>query len=67
VIFATEATVEGEITSEPRGENGFGYDPIFYYPAYGGTLAEQSDERKLAVAHRGQAFRRVAAWLQRAR
>jgi XTP/dITP diphosphohydrolase len=63
VLFTAEATVEGEITPTPRGTNGFGYDPIFYYPPYGGTLAEQDNERKLAVAHRGKAFRALRRWL----
>jgi XTP/dITP diphosphohydrolase len=55
--FACEATVEGEIATEPRGTNGFGYDPIFFYPPYGLTLGEAADEAKLAVSHRGAAFR----------
>jgi XTP/dITP diphosphohydrolase len=61
--FVTEATVEGEVTSEPRGTHGFGYDPIFFYPPYGCTLAEVTGDRKLAVAHRGKAFRAFRAWL----
>ena len=48
---------------EPRGVNGFGYDPIFLYPPYGRTLAEVDDEQKLRVAHRGHAFRNLAKWL----
>lgn len=63
VRFHTEATVEGEITDHPCGEHGFGYDPIFFYPPYGRTLAEVESERKLAVAHRGQAFTRFRGWL----
>lgn len=63
VRFQTEATVEGEITDQPRGANGFGYDPIFFYPPYGSTLAEVDADRKLAVAHRGKAFARFRAWL----
>lgn len=62
-LFAFEATVEGEIAAEPLGAFGFGYDPIFFFPPYGTTLANVSDERKLAVAHRGKAFRQLAAWL----
>jgi XTP/dITP diphosphohydrolase len=62
--FTCEATVEGEIAPEPRGVNGFGYDPIFYYPPYGRTLGETNDAEKLAVAHRGKAFRQFAAWLR---
>jgi XTP/dITP diphosphohydrolase len=64
VMFETRGTVEGEIASEPRGSAGFGYDPIFHYPAYGRTLAEVDEEEKLRVAHRGQAFRRLAEWFR---
>ena len=63
ILFETTATVEGEIAAEPRGSNGFGYDPIFYYPPYRSTLAEVTEDAKLAVAHRGQAFRSLASWL----
>jgi XTP/dITP diphosphohydrolase len=63
-VFTCEATVEGELTDRPRGEYGFGYDPIFFYPPYGCTLAEVSGDRKLAVAHRGTAFAQLAAWLR---
>jgi XTP/dITP diphosphohydrolase len=61
--FEAEATVEGEIAAAPAGTHGFGYDPIFYYPPFGATLAEVDEARKLAVAHRGQAFRRLGAFL----
>jgi XTP/dITP diphosphohydrolase len=63
VIYETTGIVEGEIASTPRGNRGFGYDPIFFYPPYGSTLAEVTDEEKVAVAHRGKAFRQLAAWL----
>jgi XTP/dITP diphosphohydrolase len=65
VLFTTEATVEGEIADAPKGAFGFGYDPIFFYPPYGCTLGEVDGERKLAVAHRGKAFRKFRAWLTR--
>jgi XTP/dITP diphosphohydrolase len=65
IVYEARGTVEGEIAHEPRGERGFGYDPIFYFPPYDATLAEVADEAKLAVAHRGQAFRALAAWLRR--
>ena len=58
VLFETQGTVEGRIASEPKGEGGFGYDPIFLYPPFGCTLAEAGD-RKSAVSHRGAAFRRL--------
>ena len=61
--FATRGTVEGQIAPEPRGSEGFGYDPIFLYPPYGQTLGEVAGVRKLAVVHRGQAFRAFRAWL----
>jgi XTP/dITP diphosphohydrolase len=63
LVFETTGTIEGEISAAPRGSGGFGYDPIFYYPPYGLTLAETSGEQKLRVAHRGQAFRKLAVWL----
>ena len=62
VLFETSGVIEGRIAGEPKGETGFGYDPIFYYPPFGGTLAEAGD-RKSAVSHRGQAFRSLRAFL----
>jgi XTP/dITP diphosphohydrolase len=63
VVYETTGVVEGEIAAAPRGLGGFGYDPIFVYPPYGKTLAEVTDPEKIAVAHRGIAFRRFAQWL----
>jgi XTP/dITP diphosphohydrolase len=54
---------QGFILDEPRGENGFGYDPIFWHPGYGKSLAELTTEEKNAVSHRGQSFRALAKWL----
>ena len=65
VVFEMRGVVEGEIASSARGTAGFGYDPIFFYLPYGCTLAEVSEEAKIAVAHRGHAFRALAAWLTR--
>ena len=64
VVFETRGVVEGEIARTPSGEGGFGYDPIFYYPPFGRTLGDVSQREKLAVAHRGHAFRALAAWLK---
>jgi XTP/dITP diphosphohydrolase len=64
-VFATRGTIEGEIAPLPRGDAGFGYDPIFYYPAYARTLGEVTEAEKLRVAHRGVAFRHLAEWLAR--
>lgn len=52
-------SVEGEILEEPRGTGGFGYDPLFYYPPFGCTFGEASEERKSEVSHRGQAVRKM--------
>ena len=49
--------IHGELLREARGENGFGYDPIFYYPPFGMTTAEMSPDDKNQVSHRGQALR----------
>jgi XTP/dITP diphosphohydrolase len=49
-------TVEGRIIDDARGGGGFGYDPLFYYPPFGCTFGEASDEQKLSVSHRGQAL-----------
>jgi len=59
ILFEANGTVEGEIASEPRGTNGFGYDPIFFYPPFGCTLAELDRDRKAQVSHRGKAFRQL--------
>ena len=64
LLFETTGVVEGEIGDTPRGVSGFGYDPIFYYPPYRQTFGEVTDEQKLAVAHRGHAFRKLAEWLR---
>jgi XTP/dITP diphosphohydrolase len=63
VRFESRGTVEGEIAVAPSGDGGFGYDPIFFYPPYGRTLAELSSDDKRAVAHRGHAFRAFAKWV----
>jgi len=57
--------VEGEILFNPRGEGGFGYDPLFWYDPMGKTLAEMSAEEKNAISHRGAAVRQLAARLAR--
>lgn len=56
--------VEGEINDHMLGENGFGYDPIFYYPPYKTTLANVSEEMKNAISHRGVALRQCVAYLK---
>lgn len=53
----TQATMEGRIGYEIKGENGFGYDPIFYLPEFGKSSAEISPEQKNKISHRGKALR----------
>ena len=55
-VKTTEGTIEGRIGNEEKGENGFGYDPIFYVPEFGCTTAELSEEQKNEISHRGKAL-----------
>jgi XTP/dITP diphosphohydrolase len=66
VIRTFDGVVEGEILEQERGAGGFGYDPLFFYPPYGCTLAEVDALRKLDVSHRGQALRAMFAYLSTA-
>lgn len=63
IVFETRGVIEGRLAPRPAGVAGFGYDPIFFYPPYGRTLAEVSPEEKAAVSHRGQAFRALRDFL----
>ncbi len=56
-VLSTRQTMEGRIAYEERGENGFGFDPIFLVPPYDETSAELTDEGKNAISHRGKAMR----------
>ncbi|WP_461828648.1 RdgB/HAM1 family non-canonical purine NTP pyrophosphatase [Aquifex sp.] len=60
----TEGEVIGEITREPRGDKGFGYDPIFKPEGYDKTMAELSPEEKDRISHRGKALRRLVELLK---
>ena len=66
-----EARCEGLITTEPAGSNGFGYDPIFFYPPYNKTFAQITGEEKNRISHRGKAlaelkseFDKVLIWIR---
>ncbi|MCU0242979.1 MAG: RdgB/HAM1 family non-canonical purine NTP pyrophosphatase [Vicinamibacteria bacterium] len=63
LLFSVVETVEGRISDAPRGANGFGYDPLFFYPPYGKTFGEISPEAKARVSHRGKAFARLRQFL----
>ncbi|MET0212407.1 MAG: non-canonical purine NTP pyrophosphatase [Vicinamibacterales bacterium] len=63
ILFETEAWIAGEVADSPRGDKGFGYDPLFFYPPQGKTTGEMTIEEKSAVSHRARAFRDFARWL----
>lgn len=63
--FFIEGRVKGYIYWEPKGDNGFGYDPIFYYPPYNCTFGELSSEEKNKISHRAQAFLKAKDLLER--
>lgn len=64
-IVKTEGVMEGIIGYQLAGENGFGYDPIFYLPEFGASSAEISPEQKNAVSHRGKALRMMQEELKK--
>ena len=63
VLQTFHGAVEGEILRAPRGTNGFGYDPLFYYPPFACSFAELAPEQKFAVSHRGIALRNLLNFL----
>ena len=63
VLLEATGAVEGVIARAPAGQNGFGYDPVFFVPRLGRTAAELPPERKNEISHRGQAVRRFARLL----
>lgn len=63
-VETVRGTIEGQIAHEISGENGFGYDPIFYVPEYGCTTAEMDPEKKNVLSHRGNALRAMRAIIE---
>jgi XTP/dITP diphosphohydrolase len=63
IAFESRGVVEGTIAPAPKGSNGFGYDPIFFYPPLNCTLAEVTGDAKAQVSHRGAAFRQFKEYL----
>ncbi len=63
IVFETTGVVDGCIAKTPAGRNGFGYDPIFFYPPLGCTLAQVTAKQKIAVSHRGHSFRKLQIFL----
>lgn len=64
-ILTSQGVIEGRIAHKPAGEEGFGYDPIFYVPDFHATTAELTPEQKNAVSHRGKALRAMKRKLSR--
>lgn len=64
IVYEAHGTVQGELATEPRGSNGFGYDPIFFYPPLNRTLAELDSIEKSTVSHRGKAFGQLREFLR---
>lgn len=63
LIRTFRGEVEGRIAGAPRGANGFGYDPLFFYEPFGCTFGEISPDKKLTVSHRGRALEQLAKYL----
>ncbi len=61
-----EGVFEGVISEAPRGDRGFGYDPVFFVPRENRTVAELTDEEKNSVSHRARALKRFREWMERA-
>lgn len=64
ILFEAIGTIDGRVADVPRGDAGFGYDPMFYYPPLGLTLGEVPDAEKALVSHRGNAFRQLRDYLR---
>jgi XTP/dITP diphosphohydrolase len=64
IVLTTQDSVEGTIIHVPRGTNGFGYDPLFFFTQFNKTTAELSPEQKHAISHRGKALRRMKTLLE---
>ena len=65
IVLTVQDSVEGVLLRSPRGSNGFGYDPLFFFPQLGKTTAELEPDQKHAISHRGKALRRLRELMDR--
>jgi len=63
-FYSIQETLEGQITEEPAGSYGFGYDPVFYLPEYNKTVAQLPEEEKNSLSHRGKAGKKIFTLLE---
>ena len=66
LLHTFRGEVEGRLATEPRGPNGFGYDPLFFYPPFGHTFGETPLPEKMKVSHRARALAQLREWLEHA-
>lgn len=64
ILIQTEGKIEGQIIDTPQGQNGFGYDPLFYVPSLGKTTAQLDSEHKNSISHRGLAVQHLKPLLK---
>jgi XTP/dITP diphosphohydrolase len=64
LLASFRGEVEGVIVDQPRGQGGFGYDPYFFYPPMGKTMAEMTPAEKRQISHRHRALEQLAAWIE---
>jgi XTP/dITP diphosphohydrolase len=65
ILIQTEGKIEGQIIDTPLGDNGFGYDPLFYVPSLGKTTAQLDSEHKNSISHRGRAVQQLKPLLKK--
>jgi len=65
ILKVYRGELKGRILEKPRGQRGFGYDPVFFYPPLGRTLAELTTEEKNEISHRGRALKKMRTYLEK--
>lgn len=65
ILYKTEGIIKGIITDTPKGNNGFGYDPIFFIPEYNQTMAEMNSDLKNSISHRANSLIPMLEWINK--